>query len=441
MCIPTDAGLSSGRTIAFYVVLIGVLGAFQTTPLWAQLPSCNGDPPPPPFELDFNTYPDGTSVAGGDVLLDQWNTVYGIRISTNSALLPMAFDTSNPTGDDPDLGAPNQTCPEGGGPGVGDGGVYVPPPDPPNPFANCENLGMTLIISEDGDPTDPDDNSGGGTLIFRFNELVTIKAMDVLDIEGTVAEPDVTATFYDSQDGGSEVIGSPITLGPTGDNGYEKRTVDISGVSRLEIAMEGSGSYPSITICADGTLPVELTDLSARVDDRDIHVRWSTATETNNAGFYIQHAFDDEAFEDAGFISGNGISTVERTYDFRIHDGRIGSHRVRLAQVDFDGRRIYSHAVEVFVPIAASHVLDPVFPNPVTDNATVAFTVREGGPVSLDLYSVLGRRQKTLYRGSVSPEVTHRIRLDGSELDSGIYFLRLVTGKGSVTRTLVVGTD
>jgi len=57
----------------------------------------------------------------------------------------MIFDSSHPSGGDFDLGTPNEYY---GGPGKGVAGG-------PGPTQNDKALGNVVIVSEDGDSTDP----------------------------------------------------------------------------------------------------------------------------------------------------------------------------------------------------------------------------------------------------------------------------------------------
>lgn len=60
----------------------------------------------------------------------------------------MIFDSSNPSGDDWDLGTPNEKF---GGPGKGIGGES-------GLYKNDKPLGNVVIVSEDEDASDPDDS-------------------------------------------------------------------------------------------------------------------------------------------------------------------------------------------------------------------------------------------------------------------------------------------
>jgi hypothetical protein len=78
---------------------------------------------------------------------------------------------------DPDLGSPNEFCPNRG-PGIGKGGR------PRSAFPNCVPQNNLLIIqNKDYDENDPNDSPCGGCFIFEFERSVVLLNMGLLDIE------------------------------------------------------------------------------------------------------------------------------------------------------------------------------------------------------------------------------------------------------------------
>jgi len=81
-------------------------------------------------------------------------------------------------------------------------------------------------------------------------------------------------------------------------------------------------------------LPVELSSFSAQRDGQSAVLTWSTASETNNAGFAVQHAIGTEGFEQIGWVEGVGTTNEAQTYDFTAENLSAGTHRFRLKQED-----------------------------------------------------------------------------------------------------------
>lgn len=160
-------------------------------------------------ELDFDRDAFDQEVAVGTIVSNQW-AAWGINISTNrpDAHPAMIFDSSNPTGGDDDLASPDQ--------------------------ANI------LIISEDGDSSDPDDNARGGTLIFDFDRPTAIAELGLLDID---PRETTRIRLFDA----SGTLIEQIRVVGRGDN--QQQAVDISaeGVSRMEVRLQRSGAITNVT--------------------------------------------------------------------------------------------------------------------------------------------------------------------------------------------------
>jgi hypothetical protein len=78
---------------------------------------------------------------------------------------------------DPDLGSPNEFCPNKG-PGIGRGGR------PTSPFPNCVPQNNLLIIQNKANgENDPNDSPVGGCFILEFQQSVDLINMGLLDME------------------------------------------------------------------------------------------------------------------------------------------------------------------------------------------------------------------------------------------------------------------
>ena len=195
--------------------------------------------------LDFEGLPAGTIVdevygdlGSGPVAVTGNNPALG---AVNAAVI---FDSANPTGEDPDLGTPNETF---GGPGIGAGGEMG------QPYENSTAHGNLLILAEDpvdansdGLVDDPDDaDVPGEVLSFDFSAVgtgvVTIHAITIIDVEAV--EAPAVVRFYDASDA---EIGS-VALPAVGDNGLAVVDLgDQAGVARMGITLNGSGAIDEI---------------------------------------------------------------------------------------------------------------------------------------------------------------------------------------------------
>jgi hypothetical protein len=189
----------------------------------------------------------------------------------------------------------------------------------------------------------------------------------------------------------------------------------------------------------DQALPVELVAFTATATPDGVTLEWRTASETNNAGFHVEHrAPGAETFADAGFRAGAGTTTEAQQYRFRLRDAVPGAHRFRLRQVDTDGTASVSKTIDVQVQLDGPFQLSDASPNPVRAQATLDLAVREAQPVRVALYNVLGQRIATLHDGPVQPASPLTIRVAGERLSSGLYFVRVEGETFTATRKVTV---
>jgi hypothetical protein len=206
----------------------------------------------------------------------------------------------------------------------------------------------------------------------------------------------------------------------------------------LATATDADGNTSEFSV-SPVVLPVELTSFTAAVDGDDVAVDWGTASETGNAGFYVERAVGDGAFADQGFVEGAGTTTETQRYRFtdRSVPGDAQTLRYRLRQVDVDGAATISREVVVERRTAETLQMHAAAPNPARNAATLRYELPRAGDVRITAYNLLGQRIAILAddRQSAGP---NQLRVDASGWPSGTYLIRLTAGTEVVTRRLVV---
>jgi uncharacterized repeat protein (TIGR01451 family) len=186
---------------------------------------------------------------------------------------------------------------------------------------------------------------------------------------------------------------------------------------------------------SDFTIPVELTSFTTSLEGEAVALAWSTATETNNAGFDVERSTDGETFTTIGFEPGVGTTEEAQSYRFVDRDAPFATTLFyRLRQVDTDGTFEYSPVVEVEVTPSAVALL-PVAPNPVVGFANLRYELPEATAVRLQVFDLLGRRVATLADGE-KPAGRHEVSWRSAGLASGTYFVRLQAGSTAQTQML-----
>lgn len=182
------------------------------------------------------------------------------------------------------------------------------------------------------------------------------------------------------------------------------------------------GGIKVATTWSSAPLPVELVSFTASIIGSSVHLKWNTATETENVGFRIQKCVNNN-WMDLGFVEGAGTSSAPREYSY-VDKSEAGNYQYRLKQLDRDGSFTFSSAVEVTLATPNTWNLVQNFPNPFNPVTSIAFHLGKSSAVTLTVMDLLGREVAVLVN-SVLPEGPHTASFNASALSSGIYLYRL----------------
>jgi len=199
---------------------------------------------------------------------------------------------------------------------------------------------------------------------------------------------------------------------------------------------------------ASGTLPVELTDLSAFSKKNDIHLQWTTATETDNYGFEIEKfenlkisQFENPSWRKIGFVPGHGTVNSPNAYHFVDAVDRSGTYTYRLRQIDRSGAFRYSAEMNVTITgYPEAYTLEQNYPNPFNPVTTIQFTIPDGvtmQQVTLKIYDMLGREVAVLVNELREPGI-HSVQWNASRFASGMYMATLTAGGTAYSRKMML---
>ncbi|OQY69942.1 MAG: hypothetical protein B6D44_16740 [Ignavibacteriales bacterium UTCHB2] len=205
-------------------------------------------------------------------------------------------------------------------------------------------------------------------------------------------------------------------------------------------------------------VPVELVSFTASVINNDITLNWTTATETNNAGFQVERSKKLDArsgaWESIEFIKGNGTTTKPHIYSFTDKNLPAGKYQYRLKQIDFDGSFEYSKTVEAEILLPNEFALEQNYPNPFNPSTKIRYSIptppassplikgrNEVGFVTLKVYDILGNEVATLVNEE-KPVGTYEVEFNSASsnkhLASGVYFYQLKADNFLETKKMVL---
>ncbi len=173
------------------------------------------------------------------------------------------------------------------------------------------------------------------------------------------------------------------------------------------------------------------------IGNRLVHLGWRTTCEQAVQGYILRrrvksglcldpsqlefheirrfgNPFDPEMFS-------KGSSTLGFQYDLSVPDTtqfRDLVYEYELSGVFFDGERRYLDTAEVYVPNSVI-LKAAIFPNPVTDSATIRYMVEDGVRITAKVYDVTGKELQTLMDKKVhNRRVTTKSWLDARGEDT-----------------------
>jgi hypothetical protein len=256
------------------------------------------------------------------------------------------------------------------------------------PFNNC-----TVTINNGGTWNIQDLTTAGATPTITVNSggklttsgPITISGANIIVNTGGRFEIGGSATF----NSGSITVGGTITIA-----GNTSRAADVT----FPITCTGvftyngswSGNPPSCP------LPVEIIKFHGQKESDNIHLKWTTATETNSNHFEITRSNDDKNFLTIGIVNASGNSTTIENYTFIDINPLLGKNYYQLKEVDNDQQSFKSNII-VFDFDQNSMQNALVIPNPLTKESVVAFNVIVGD----EFYILISDTQgKTIYQTS-----------------------------------------
>lgn len=192
-------------------------------------------------------------------------------------------------------------------------------------------------------------------------------------------------------------------------------------------------------------LPVELSSLHGRFVDDGITISWTTASERNNAGFFVdRRARGDSAWlqVNAALIPGHGTTGDEHAYGMDDRDIQRGMvYQYSLRQIDNDGAAYRSNIIEITTP-PVSYALAQNFPDPFSATTAIVYAIPHADDVTVTITDMLGREIRVIARGP-APGGEYHAAWDGRDargldVPAGTYLLTLRTAAQSLTHYIHV---
>lgn len=299
-------------------------------------------------------------------------------------------------------------------------------------------------------PTDSDNLTGAKLTFNQQPKITSDKAIATIP-RGGQATATVTAsgfpagatiTFSKTQTGSATVTGVKNAAGAY------VLTASGSGSAVVTVtATDGTTNASAITIRFDEQVPVELAAFGGELVENHVVLNWTTASQTNNAGFRVLRSTDQENFEVVSDVIG-GAGTTDALMNYSFNDGSLPAAEqvfYVLEQIDLDGTIHRSNPIEVILGarfVLPTEFASAVFPNPFNPSTTISYDLPAEAQVSIVIYDAIGQEVRQLVnkshaagRYSVQWDAKDQI---GRSVGSGVYIAKVKAGTFSSTQKMLL---
>ena len=192
-------------------------------------------------------------------------------------------------------------------------------------------------------------------------------------------------------------------------------------------SFDTTGEPGELLIAAPASVTPGNKNIAITVTDTGSPVAGVNVTLTDGVDNY-----DGMTCYEEGTTNASGIATINITVPASgvMHVGAF------LHDYNYDISEIPIFGVEVGEQEGSTPVLslDRPYPNPITEHASMGFSVPFSGNVEITVFDVSGRMVETILSGTIESG-SHSVNwAPGSEIASGVYFIRLTTDSGTLTQ-------
>ncbi len=201
----------------------------------------------------------------------------------------------------------------------------------------------------------------------------------------------------------------------------------------IETASERSRTYTSFATSATAytawysksssllfPLPVTLIGFAGKAEGcNKVRLTWQTAEESELIGYDLEHSINGTSFARLAFIPAQLSEVNDYSFD-AAQNNKTSYYRLKIKHAD--GSFDYSKVIAVSIQCSTSGT--QIYPQPFSNSFNIT-SIEE--IKSLQLIDMSGRLVQVSYHRS-----GNRLQVDGSELPTGVYIVRLIKTNGAI---------
>ena len=192
-------------------------------------------------------------------------------------------------------------------------------------------------------------------------------------------------------------------------------------------------TFGPLSVGTIATQPVKLTSFAASKQGAAVQLKWTTASEQNNAYFDVQRSSDGQTFTTIGTKAGAGNSHTVLDYFFTDRKPAAGLNYYRLNQVDADGKSTLSNPVALDFGFDGASMV--VYTTKNVSVLSVNIKAEKASTGKFVVYNVAG--QKMLEQAISLNLGSNDLGINLPDLKKGIYVAAFQSGNQILTQKFI----
>jgi len=193
--------------------------------------------------------------------------------------------------------------------------------------------------------------------------------------------------------------------------------------------------------------PFNLLAFTARVNGREVLLNWALGADANLSSFDVERSTATasartDAWSKIGSVDAGRAVSNSAVRSYAYSDKEISGATTlmyRLKMLDATGEFKYSPIAKVqFNAAIGAPQLLASYPNPFNPAVTIHFTLTAEAPVTVTIFDASGKEITRLYDNETLQAGDYSKVFNGSDLASGKYLLRMVSGDFVATENLIL---
>lgn len=201
--------------------------------------------------------------------------------------------------------------------------------------------------------------------------------------------------------------------------------------------------YVDAGLVAFGILPVEWMSFDGENKGSHNSLVWEVSSEVNVSHYEVERAINNSFdFEVIGIVDYNPSIEYINRYDYKDYalNASVDFYQYRIKQIDLDGRFSYSNIIALENESIKADLLDAkIYPNPSTGLVNISLEEADISVKNTEI-NILDYSGKTVrvISDELSEAMDDDAILDLSDLDSGVYFIKIINNESHITKKLII---